>query len=62
MGLLPVLLSTLSSILAYTLLAAGVHKLYTIGNDLSEIKKLLQDRTAKRHNTPELDVETILRE
>jgi hypothetical protein len=61
LGLLPVLLSTLTSILAYTLLAAGVHKLYTIGNDLSEIKKMLRDRAGER-GTPALNVDAILRE
>jgi biopolymer transport protein ExbB/TolQ len=60
-GLLPVILSALTSILAYTLLAVGVYKLYTIANELSEIKKLLRDRPGER-KAPQLDVEAILRE
>ena len=44
MNILTAILGTITSIVAYSLLMAGVYKLYSIGNDLSEIKKLLRER------------------
>lgn len=45
MNILAVILGTITSIVAYSLLMAGVYKLYSIGNDLSEIKKMLRERS-----------------
>ena len=45
MELLTAFIATISSIVAYSLLVAGVYKLFMISNDLTEIKKLLRDRT-----------------
>lgn len=48
MAVLPVLIGTITSIIAYTLLFAGVYRLFTIAGDLSEIKELLREQKRQR--------------
>ena len=42
------LVSGFASIMAYGLLFAGVYRLFTMANDLSEIKQLLRDHRIQR--------------
>ena len=58
MNILAAILGTITSIIAYALLMAGVYKLYSIGNDLSEIKKLLRDNARERA----IPADSVLRE
>lgn len=55
MGLISVFISIFTTFIGFALLAVGVHRLYTIGNDLAEIKRLLRDA---KQNSPQV----ILRE
>ena len=52
-----VFISTLMSVIVYTLLFAGVHKLFTIAKDLGDIKTLLKDERMRQrsHLTPPVD-------
>ncbi len=47
-NILAAILGTITSIVAYSLLMAGVYKLYTIGNDLAEIRKILTESPRER--------------
>lgn len=61
MQFLPVIFNIVTTIFAYTLLAVGVQKLYSIARDMSEIRKLLTDGAADRR-TRSLNIEPVLRE
>jgi hypothetical protein len=43
MSVLLAFVSGIASIMAYALLIGGVYRLFTIANDVSEIKRLLRD-------------------
>ena len=59
MDILSTIIGTITSIVAYTLLLTGVYKLFSIGKDVAEIKKLLRDRTREHDAHP---VNAVLRE
>jgi hypothetical protein len=58
-NILSAILGAITSIVAYTLLLAGVYKLYSIGNDLSEIKKIMREHTPEQ---PFQRLDQVLRE
>jgi hypothetical protein len=46
------MLGVVTTIFAYALLFSGVYKVFTIGNDLAEIKKLLGELVRQREAAP----------
>lgn len=55
------MVGVITTILAYALLFSGVYKLFTIANDLTEIKQLLRDLARDRNAAPQAP-EGVLRE
>lgn len=48
MGILPALIGTMTTVIAYTLLFAGVYKLFAIASDVAELKDLMKERKRAR--------------
>jgi hypothetical protein len=59
LDILSAIIGAIGSVFAYSLLFAGVYKLFLIGNDLGAIKKLLSDR-AREHEA--LPLNAVLKE
>lgn len=62
MQILYAMFGIITTIFAYTLLFFGVYKIFAIGNDLAEIKKLLSDLAREHDAAPGVPPHVLLRE